>query len=116
MKRLWHNFRLADLTAMYRSCNDEKMKEKLWMKINYHKEKLGRRIGFFYVNISLSRMEARKESHMRKTIKLILAAVALGMGVSVFILSILGNIEVNNAISLLSMGIICLAILKLQEK
>ncbi|MBO1002666.1 hypothetical protein [Pseudogracilibacillus auburnensis] len=53
---------------------------------------------------------------MRKTIKLILSAVALGMGVSVFILSILGNIGVNNAISLLSIGIICLAILKLQEK
>ncbi|MFD2129954.1 hypothetical protein ACFSKI_15240 [Pseudogracilibacillus auburnensis] len=53
---------------------------------------------------------------MRKTIKIIFAAIALGMGVSVFVLSILGNIEAKNAISLLSIGIICLAILKLQEK
>lgn len=42
MKRQWHNFRLANLTAMHCSYNDEKMKEKLCMKINCFKEKLGR--------------------------------------------------------------------------
>ncbi|WP_157843229.1 hypothetical protein [Bacillus sp. FJAT-42315] len=52
----------------------------------------------------------------RNVMKIILTAVALGMGVSTFVLSVLGEITVNSAISLLSIGVICLAILKFQEK
>ena len=47
--------------------------------------------------------------------KLILIAVALGAGISTLVLSVLGNIEVNSAITLLSIGLTCLAFLKLQE-
>lgn len=53
---------------------------------------------------------------MKKIINLALIAVALGMGVSTFVLNILDNIEVNTAISLLSIGVFCLALLKLQER
>lgn len=52
----------------------------------------------------------------RKMINLLLTAVALGMGVSTFVLSVVGNITMNSAITLLSLGVICLAIVKLQEK
>ena len=48
--------------------------------------------------------------------RIILKAVALGVGVSTAVLSIMGNIEVSNAIMLLSIGLVCLAILNLQEK
>lgn len=54
---------------------------------------------------------------MRKNLmRIIFIAVSLAMGVSTLVLSILGNIEVNHAITLLSIGVVCLAILKLQEK
>lgn len=52
----------------------------------------------------------------KRLTKLILTAVALGMGVSVFVLSILDNITTSSAISLLSIGVLCLAILNLQVK
>lgn len=48
-------------------------------------------------------------------LKIILTAVALGMGVGTFVLNILGEITMNNAINLLSIGIICLAVVKFQE-
>lgn len=43
-------------------------------------------------------------------------AVALGMGVSTLVLSILGNLSVDTAITLLSIGVSCLAIVQLQDK
>lgn len=52
----------------------------------------------------------------KNLIKLILMAVALGMGVSTLVLNVLGNITVNTAVTLLSIAVICLAISKLQEK
>lgn len=52
----------------------------------------------------------------KNLIKFILIAVALGMGVGTFVLNVLGNLTVDTAITLLSIGIICLAIAKLQEK
>ena len=36
--RLWHHVRLAELSAMYRSCIHEKKKEALLQKINDHKK------------------------------------------------------------------------------
>lgn len=59
-----------------------------------------------------SRME---EIHM-KNIALIFKAVAIGMGVSTLVLSILGNLSVETAITLLSIGLTCLAIVQLQDK
>lgn len=40
MKKLWHNFRLAYYTALYRDCLDPKMREKFKKKMTYHKTKL----------------------------------------------------------------------------
>lgn len=51
-----------------------------------------------------------------KSIVMILKAVALGMGVSVLVLSILGSLPVDAAITLLSIGVACLAIVQLQDK
>ena len=48
--------------------------------------------------------------------KMILIAVALGMGVSTLVLNVLGSVTVSSAITLLSIGVICLAISKLREK
>lgn len=48
--------------------------------------------------------------------KLILTAVALGLGISTFVLNFLGSITMKNAISLLAIGLICLALSKLKEK
>lgn len=52
----------------------------------------------------------------RNLIKFILIAVALGMGISTLVLNILGSLTGNSAITLLSIGVICLAISKLQER
>lgn len=52
----------------------------------------------------------------KNLLSLILKAVALGMGVSAFVLSILGSIEVNHAINLLSIGVVSLAMLHFQGK
>lgn len=51
-----------------------------------------------------------------KNVAMILKAVALGMGVSVLVLSILGGLSADTAITLLSIGVACLAIVLLQEK
>lgn len=46
----------------------------------------------------------------------IFKAVGLAMGVATFILSIIKQIEVENAINLLSIGLICIAIDQLEFK
>ncbi|MDV6377884.1 hypothetical protein ORD22_06360 [Sporosarcina sp. GW1-11] len=51
-----------------------------------------------------------------KNIQIVFKAVALGMGVSTLVLSILGNLPVDTAITLLSIGVTCLAIVQLQDK
>lgn len=48
-------------------------------------------------------------------IKLIFKAVALGMGVGTLALSILGELFVDTAITLLSIGVASLAIVQLQD-
>ncbi|WP_158232893.1 hypothetical protein [Sporosarcina sp. P2] len=51
-----------------------------------------------------------------KNVKLIFKSVALAMGVSTLVLSILGDLSVDSAITLLSIGVACLAIVQLQDK
>lgn len=53
---------------------------------------------------------------MNKTINFILIAVALAMGVSTLVLNVLNEIDISTALSLLSISVICLAIVKLQGK
>jgi hypothetical protein len=52
----------------------------------------------------------------KKTLKLCLKAVALAMGVSTLVLTIIGSVNANSAIALLSIGVICLGMLQFQEK
>jgi len=40
--KLWHKWRIMNLTTMYRSCINKKMQGKLHDKIKHHKEQLGR--------------------------------------------------------------------------
>ncbi|WP_170270503.1 hypothetical protein [Heliorestis acidaminivorans] len=51
----------------------------------------------------------------RNIFSLILKATAVSMGVSTLVLNILGTIDVKGAITLLSIGVISLGILQLQE-
>lgn len=54
---------------------------------------------------------------MNKDLKtLIFQAVALAMGIASLVLNIMGTIEIKNSISLLSIGLICLAISQLENK
>ncbi|HEY4600711.1 MAG TPA: hypothetical protein VIG73_05480 [Cerasibacillus sp.] len=48
--------------------------------------------------------------------RLILIAVALGASIATLVLNMMKSIEVSSAITLLSIGIICLALLRLQEQ
>jgi hypothetical protein len=48
--------------------------------------------------------------------KLILRAVALGVSVGTLVCSIMDKIQAKSAITLLAIGIICLAIAQLQDK
>jgi len=45
----------------------------------------------------------------------IFKAVALGMGVAVIVLNILGSLTVDTAVTLLGIGLTCLAIASLQK-
>lgn len=50
-----------------------------------------------------------------KNVILIFKAVALGMGVSTLVLSILGSLSTDTAITLLSIGVASIAIVQLQD-
>jgi hypothetical protein len=52
---------------------------------------------------------------MNNTVRTILSAVAIGMGVAVIVLNILGTLTANTAITLLSIGLTALAIESLQK-
>lgn len=52
----------------------------------------------------------------KNLVKTILLAVALGVGVGAGVLSVMGKMEASNGILLLSIGVVCLAIVQLQEK
>lgn len=53
--------------------------------------------------------------NIKKLLELILKAVGLAMGVATLVLSILGELQGTEAIILLSIGVIALAINALQE-
>jgi len=50
-----------------------------------------------------------------ENVTLIFKAVALGMGVSTLVLSILGSLSIDTAITLLSIGVSSIAIVQLQD-
>lgn len=47
---------------------------------------------------------------------LIFKSIGLAMGVSTLVLNIIGKIDVENSITLLSIGLICLALNELENK
>ncbi len=51
-----------------------------------------------------------KKTSIKELINLILKAIGLAMGISVFILSILNNINTKTGITLLALGITCISI------
>ena len=51
----------------------------------------------------------------KQLVNTILKGVGLAMGVATLTLSILGQIEVESAMALLSIGVVCLAIVLLQS-
>lgn len=53
---------------------------------------------------------------MKKLIHLILVAVALAMGISTLVLNITDSLTTNNAITLIAIGVSCLAIANLQDR
>lgn len=48
--------------------------------------------------------------------KLILKSIGLAMGVATLVLNIVKTLEIKNSITLLSIGLICLAISELESK
>ncbi len=58
----------------------------------------------------------RKNSMDKNLIPLIFKAVALGVGIGTLVLNILKNIDLHTSINLLSIGLVCLAIVVLQKK
>jgi len=52
----------------------------------------------------------------KNLIPLIFKAVALGVGIGTLVLNILKSIDLHTSISLLSIGLVCLAIVALQKK
>jgi hypothetical protein len=58
-----------------------------------------------------------KESDMnRNLLTTVFKAVALGMGVAVIVLNILGSLTVNTAVTLLGIGVAALALAGLQKE
>ncbi|HZW67526.1 MAG TPA: hypothetical protein VFF20_02830 [Pseudogracilibacillus sp.] len=53
---------------------------------------------------------------MDKLMHLILIAVALALGIGTLVLNLLKGIDVNTSIILLSISVVCLAIVKLKQK
>ena len=53
---------------------------------------------------------------MNQKFSFILIAIALAMGVSTFVLHILNEIDISTALSLLSISIICLALVRLKGR
>ncbi|HIV75472.1 MAG TPA: hypothetical protein H9895_10360 [Candidatus Pseudogracilibacillus intestinigallinarum] len=53
---------------------------------------------------------------MNQKFSFILIAIALAMGVSTFVLNILNEIDISTALSLLSISIICLALVRLKGR
>ena len=49
-------------------------------------------------------------------IQLILKSVALGVGIATLVLNILKSIDINKSIILISIGLVCLALVELQRK
>ena len=41
-KLIWHKFRLKCSLISYNDCLDEKMKKKLWHKVEYHEKEIQR--------------------------------------------------------------------------
>ncbi len=55
-------------------------------------------------------------NEMKKLISLILSGIGLAMGIAVLVLNILGNIENDTSIRLLSLGVIAYGLYLLQDK
>ncbi len=41
-KLIWHKFMLKYNIILYNDCHDEKMKKKLWNKVEYHEKEIQR--------------------------------------------------------------------------
>lgn len=54
--------------------------------------------------------------NIQKLTMIVLKAVALGMGIGVVVLSCLKQVDVNAAVSMLGIGLACLAIAQLSAK
>lgn len=53
---------------------------------------------------------------IQNLISIILRGIGLAIGIAVFVLEILGEIEVNNSIQLLSLGIVAYGLYLFQDK
>ena len=59
---------------------------------------------------------AKEENDLRPLIQLILRGVALAMGVSVFVLYVLGELDASSGIGMLGIGLACLSVSLLPQK
>ncbi|PIA85910.1 hypothetical protein [Streptococcus parauberis] len=64
---------------------------------------------------SVKKESLKSKTDTQTTIRLVLRAIPLAMGVAVIVLSILGKLEMKEAITLLAVGVTSLAIYLLND-
>ena len=68
------------------------------------------------MHVKADTKENAKESKVSGIINIALKGVALAMGIAVVVLSFIDNIEANNAVSMLGIGLACIAITQFSKK
>ena len=68
------------------------------------------------MHVKADTKENAEESKISEIINIALKGVALAMGIAVVVLSFIGNIEINEAVSMLGVGLTCLAIVQFSKK
>lgn len=68
------------------------------------------------MQVKASKDEKASSKKVSQIVNLILTGVALAMGIAVVVLSFINEIKVNEAISMLGIGLVCLAIMQFSQK
>ena len=68
------------------------------------------------MHVKADKKENTEESKITGIINIALKGVALAMGIAVAVLSIIDKIEVNEAVSMLGIGLACIAITQFSKK
>lgn len=65
--------------------------------------------------LNASQQEKNKNDTIENVLDIVLKAVPLAMGVAVIVTSVLGKLEMSSAVSMLGVGMVCLALLAFRK-